>query len=54
MRVKPTKTSGWKEGVVWVKVRKNNVVQWVEADIVQVKVNTSSTSTKKLEWKESN
>lgn len=54
MRVKPTRTSGWKEGVVWVKVRKNNIVQWVEADIVQVKVNTSSTSTKKLEWKESN
>ena len=46
MRVKPTSSSGWKEGVVWVKVKKNNVVQWVEADIVQVKTSSG--------WKESN
>lgn len=41
MRVRPTSTSGVKEGVVWVKVLKNGVAQWVEADIVKTK--TSST-----------
>lgn len=41
MRVKPTTTSGIKEGVVWVKVLKNGVAQWVEADIVKTK--TAST-----------
>lgn len=41
MRVRPTTTSGIKEGVVWVKVLKNGTAQWVEADIVKTK--TSST-----------
>lgn len=46
MRVKPTATSGIKEGVVWVKVIKNGTEQWIEADIVKTK--TSAT-----EWSES-
>ena len=46
MRVRPTSTSGVKEGVVWVKVLKNGAAQWVEADIVKTK--TSSTT-----WSES-
>lgn len=56
MRVKTKvgNSTTWKEGVVWVKVNKNGIVQWVEADIVKVKVNTSTTASKKLEWKESN
>ena len=45
MRVKPNDTVGWKEGVVWVKVNKGGTVQWVEADVVQVKTSAG--------WKES-
>lgn len=43
-------TVTWKEGVVWVKVKKNNVVQWVEADVVKTKTKLSNGS---IEWKES-
>lgn len=43
MRVKVG--NAWKEGVVWVKVNKNGIAQWVEADIVQVKTAAG--------WKES-
>lgn len=45
MRVRPTSSSGWKEGVVWVKVNKNGTVQWVEADVVKYKTANG--------WKES-
>lgn len=44
MRIKPNSTVGWKEGVVWVKVRKDNVVQWVEADIVKIKTDSTTWS----------
>lgn len=45
MRVRPTSSSGWKEGVVWVKVNKNGTAQWVEADVVKTKTSSG--------WKES-
>lgn len=40
MRVKPSAAIGWKEGVVWVKMKKNGVATWIEADIVKTKVGT--------------
>lgn len=47
LQIKPTSSSGWKEGQVWVKVNKGTIakpnIQWVEADTVKTKVRTGGT-----------